>query len=70
MLGGLKENKAIKNSIVKIANKKAEKMNQSDDTEEEEIKITNINLKSTKQNSSNNDDVGNMDMKDIWDMFK
>jgi cell division GTPase FtsZ len=70
MLGGLKENKSIKNSIIRIANEKAEKMNQSDDTEEEDIKITNINLKSTMQPNSNSDEVGNMDVKDIWDMFK
>lgn len=69
MLGGLKENKSIKNSIIKIANEKAEKMNQSDDTEEEEIKVTDINLKSTMKSSSN-DEVENMNVKDIWDMFK
>lgn len=61
-----KENKAIKNSIVKIANEKAEKINQEDDETEEVIIIDNIKTETTAPKN----EKAEMDIKDIWDLFK
>jgi len=71
MIAGLEKNERIKNDIVKIANEKAKKINQKDETKEEEVSMSDINTKTTTSKNTNiDDDMDTMSIKDIWDMFK
>jgi len=70
MIAGLNENKAIKNSIIKIANAKAEKINQEESVEEEIVSISNIKNKTDIKETDIDKDMETMSIKDIWSMFK
>lgn len=70
MIAGLNENKSIKNSIIKIANAKAEKINQEESVEEEVVNISNIKTKTDIKETDIDKDMETMSIKDIWSMFK
>jgi hypothetical protein len=72
MIAGAKENKAIKNGIIKIANEKAEKINEEIEEEnEEEIKAEKIKRKESEPESNNSSkkEDGFASIDDILNMF-